>query len=419
MENWQDNELRNLYRKNGIYKILKTINGTTHVFGVFHDLEKAISYRDLFELSDWNINLKGITDTSNSPLVTETPVTTNVPKPIKHEPEIRKPIVDEVEIEPEIINSPVEVITEKIEEEPIELSDTIDESIDDYIVKAEITDDDEIIEDHIIDDIDESVMDPFDDKYIYFYKDKGYIIQKKINDKIEYFGQYNTLDEAIKVRDYFEKNNWPVNERLKFTKGNEKKYIHQTKDGYYAVQKKIKDKLISFGRYYTLEDAQKVRDYFQTNGWNVDEKNKFKNQQVNKTKENPKRFIQQWGKNYVIRKGINGKLTDFGKYPSLDDAITARNYFEEHGWNTDDIKLFKDLQYTRTNDNPKRFIVQTGNTYTVRRNSVHFGSFNNLDDAMEARDFLEEHDFSLEYKDKYAKKNQPESENYFENHKLF
>ena len=341
MENFKDNELRNLYRKNGEYKVIKTLNNKTHVFAIFKDIEKAIFYRDLFEDNNWNMILKGITDINNSPIKTTNIIKSTINTEINNEPEIIeettpevKPIKEEPSHSPEDNNSKEKLKTNKkiisdepIKEEPLTTSNN-DESFEE-----------------------------FDDKYIYFDKKKGYKIIKNMDGKNESFGVYDTLDEAITARDYFREHNWDLNEKSKFNsttplKDRPKRYIYQVKD-FYQIKKRIKSKTITFGQYKTLEDA-----------------------------------------------------------------ITARDYFESHGWNQEDISKFYNKRNTKYHKNPKRYIRTNKYGYSIHKNGVHWGSFSTLEEAVTARDFLEEHDFSLEYKDKYSKK-KPVSDNYFENTSLF
>ena len=55
--------------------------------------------------------------------------------------------------------------------------------------------------------------------YIHFIKTTGhYQVSKKINGKQYSFGTYDTLDEALFARDYFQENNWDLRYRLQFTK---------------------------------------------------------------------------------------------------------------------------------------------------------------------------------------------------------
>ena len=45
-----------------------------------------------------------------------------------------------------------------------------------------------------------------------------------------------------------------------------------------------------------------------------------------------KLYITKRDGKFYIRKTINGKNLHFGTYHSLDDAIQIRDYFQEHGW---------------------------------------------------------------------------------------
>ena len=38
--------------------------------------------------------------------------------------------------------------------------------------------------------------------------EKGYMIRRRVNGKVKYFGCYDTIDDAIKVRDYLIKHGW-------------------------------------------------------------------------------------------------------------------------------------------------------------------------------------------------------------------
>ncbi|MBQ6220121.1 MAG: hypothetical protein IJH63_10290 [Methanobrevibacter sp.] len=336
LENFEDNELRNLYRKNGVYKVIKNLNDETHVFAVFYDIEKAIIYRDLFEDNEWNINLKGITDINNSPI-----------KPLK-------PIINHENKESEIIDVAPE--KEMIEDEPIKMDipeDYPPKEIEDK--SQEPVSSENISEEESVITNDES-FEEFDDKYIHFDK-TGYNIIKSINGKDECFGTYNTLDEAITARDYLREHNWEQ-------ENNESEPV-------------------------------KVP-----------------------VKERPKRYVYEVKGVYYIRKKIDDEVITFGHYESLEEAMTARDYFEEHNWDPEDISKFYDEKTFKKNKNPNRYIRTTKYGYQISKDKITWGSFDTIEEAIVARDFLEEHDFSLEYKDKYRKKKQV-SDNYFENTKLF
>ena len=46
------------------------------------------------------------------------------------------------------------------------------------------------------------------EKYISKTKNGKYLIRKNINGKMRYFGYYDNIQDAIKVRDYFSENGW-------------------------------------------------------------------------------------------------------------------------------------------------------------------------------------------------------------------
>lgn len=97
-------------------------------------------------------------------------------------------------------------------------------------------------------------------------KDKRgyYIIYKKINGKTNYFARTFSLDDAIVLKDYFEKNNWnkPINKL---------KYIHEiTVNGskrYYIARY---NPYTYFGYFKNLDDAIKERDLLIKSGWDFD-----------------------------------------------------------------------------------------------------------------------------------------------------
>ena len=56
--------------------------------------------------------------------------------------------------------------------------------------------------------------------------------------------------------------------------------------------------------------------------------------------ENPNRYIYPKGKGYCIKKNINGKLTYFNTFPTLEDARKERDFLESIGWDWDNIDYY-------------------------------------------------------------------------------
>ena len=169
---------------------------------------------------------------------------------------------------------------------------------------------------------------------------KKYVIEKRIGEKIIYCGTYNSLRDAKFARDYFEKNNWNTTKidkifQLLQSKSieNISKYIH-TDGTKYHIQKTINKKQFYFGRYDTLDDAIAARKYFIEHDWNPEDISKLN--MAKKYNTNKHKFIQKTIGGYQLKKNINGKNVYFGNYSTLDEALTAREYFEKHGWKLED-----------------------------------------------------------------------------------
>lgn len=67
------------------------------------------------------------------------------------------------------------------------------------------------------------------------------------------------------------------------------------------------------------------------------------------------KYIQQRGRNFYLRKTVNGKTKMFGTYYSLEDAIKVREHCEEFGWKQRSIdKYCKLLGVTRKEHHTNR-----------------------------------------------------------------
>lgn len=106
-------------------------------------------------------------------------------------------------------------------------------------------------------------------RYISNFKGK-WVINKQVNGKKYYFGSYNALEEAKKVRDYFIKHNWNIEDRFKFIETKPYQHIMISEEGNYRVVKRINNKLTHFGTFRTLEDAQKERDLLMKFDWDLE-----------------------------------------------------------------------------------------------------------------------------------------------------
>lgn len=108
-------------------------------------------------------------------------------------------------------------------------------------------------------------------KYISFNKsNNSFVILKRINGKVIHFGYYLTLEEAIKYRDYFIKNEWDMNKRLLFSKKRPTGYIDNLPNGKYIIRKTINGERLSWGIFNTFEEAENERELLRQCNWDYD-----------------------------------------------------------------------------------------------------------------------------------------------------
>ena len=91
------------------------------------------------------------------------------------------------------------------------------------------------------------------------------------------------------------------------------------------------------------------------------------------------RFIRRVGNNWRIDKNINAKKYYFGTYPTIEDAILMRDYFENKGWEN---CLNERLKH---GNHPKYISGNSKRGYEVRKiidgEYNHFGLFHDLETA--------------------------------------
>lgn len=107
-------------------------------------------------------------------------------------------------------------------------------------------------------------------KYISKTGQDRYRIVRNLNGKSCYFGAYDTIEEAIIVRDAIECAGWLKCEANRPRYSNPlPKYIRYNRNGY-QVFKRLNGKIETFGTFHNLEDAVNERDYLVNVDWNLD-----------------------------------------------------------------------------------------------------------------------------------------------------
>ena len=176
-----------------------------------------------------------------------------------------------------------------------------------------------------------------DTKYIYHQKSTGhYQIHKKIKGKTVSFGNYDTLEEALFVRDYFQEHNWDTRDRLRFTKTS---FITRLPSGKYSVIKQGKGTKESYGTFDTLSEAEYQVRLCKRFNWDKRLKpfDCMKHIWLRKDAKTT---------TYRIVREEDGKLVFYGTFHNLDDAKFERDILLACNW---DIELA--CEYDEREDN--------------------------------------------------------------------
>lgn len=111
-----------------------------------------------------------------------------------------------------------------------------------------------------------------DTKYIYFDKRNGtYVITKRVMNKPYNFGSYKSLEDAKQARNYFENNGWGkcLDERLKFSYKQPEYLVWIKSKKVWQIRKKINGKLVIFGQFKRIEDAEDEVKLLKKWNWNI------------------------------------------------------------------------------------------------------------------------------------------------------
>lgn len=173
-----------------------------------------------------------------------------------------------------------------------------------------------------------------DTKFIYRVGEY-YRISKSIDGKLKNFGHYNTLEEAISIRDELIKNNWDDSflglRRVLRSSSSYNKHVHKTSRGYDVVNR-INGELINFGSFETLEEAISYRDELEENNWIVEP---IVEESVEE-KYDEFIYLKKDGR-YYLKNEIDDQMRLFGVFDNPLDAIATRLDCIRNNWQLDYI----------------------------------------------------------------------------------
>lgn len=222
-----------------------------------------------------------------------------------------------------------------------------------------------------------------DTRFIYRVNEY-YRVSKSINGKLKNFGHYNTIEEAISVRDQLIKNNWDDSflglTRVLRSADAYNKHIHKTRRGYDVINR-VNGELINFGSFETLEEAISYRDELEENNWVVEPI------QEESIEEKYDEFIYlRDDARYYLKNEIDGEMRIFGIFDNPLDAIAARLDCMRNNW---------ELQYILEEDYEKNPNID-----------VQFGllEIEDVDDSNFSQDFEDSIEFPVTIGKSYKNK---------------
>lgn len=155
--------------------------------------------------------------------------------------------------------------------------------------------------------------------------------------------------------------------------------------GKFNLQKSVNGKAVSFGRFDTLDEAKRHRDYCIRNGWDVD-KCKLNTRPPNPNRE---KYIHKVGNAYHINKYHKGGVyVYYGSFETLEEAKRHRDYCIKHNW-SEDCKKLQRKKY----DLPSYITVNKDGYLLQKKPSKDGGEyygrwFRTLEEAIHERDLL-------------------------------
>ncbi|MBQ6220125.1 MAG: hypothetical protein IJH63_10310 [Methanobrevibacter sp.] len=165
-------------------------------------------------------------------------------------------------------------------------------------------------------------------EYIHLIKSTGnYQVSKKLDGRQVSFGNYNTLNEAKRARDYFQKHGWKTSERLCYSKS---RYIQKLPSGRYQVNRQWNNTKVSYGTFDTLEEAEYQVLLCKRFNWDIRLKLFDCMKHIIKRNDGRKAI-------YRIGREEDGKTVYYGSFENLIDAQFERDLLILCDWDYEAI----------------------------------------------------------------------------------
>ncbi len=109
-------------------------------------------------------------------------------------------------------------------------------------------------------------------------------------------------------------------------------------------------------------------------------------------RSNPMRYIHRNQAGFYF---IQKDYKYFCCSSSLKEILEYKKQLEENGWD----KSCLDYKFRKKHHLPKYIQQNKSGTYSLKHKGEHYGTFNNLEDAVEERDLLMENDWNYDFVD--------------------
>lgn len=241
---------------------------------------------------------------------------------------------------------------------------------------------------------------PRDPKYYTYNKKHNlYQVKKRINGKWEYFGYYKTEEEAKQVVSELKKVDWNVellSDDVKALIKPEVKNYSKLNTGKYLITKTCDYTQHNYGCYDTEEEAAKIKDLLEENNWRLsnlseEELNLIK---LNKLQEHKYYSYNNRNDVWVVKKDCY-----YGSYKDEETAARVVDALKKVNWDKDKCSLVDELKIKRPRAKYYSYNKRSGKyqiTKTINGKLISFGYYETEAQAKHAVDLLKQNNWNRE-----------------------
>ena len=188
-------------------------------------------------------------------------------------------------------------------------------------------------------------MKSVESRYVYQVKPNWFTVRKYLNGESVYFGGFTKLKDALRHRDYCVKHGWTL-DCVKSKRDDTMRYISQLPSGKYVIYKSLRfngtHKSVYFGLFDTLEEAMKHRDYCIQYDWDLD---KCKVKRINK--HFLPTHITKGRSGYLLQKKFyDGRDSYHQWFKNLNDAIHEKELLCKCNWDIEELIALDECERT-------------------------------------------------------------------------